>query len=124
MSIQSEINRIDTNIQDTIDVIRETGVSVPSGANSDNLPSLASALSNEKQDKLTGLPGQYVRFNSSGEPESSDLSTDIMLKSGGTFTGTVAAKSQNISGAYIRNVRVQNSSSVSQSTNYIIMVRK
>lgn len=47
-----------------------------------------------------------------------------MPKSGGTFGGTVAAVSQNISGAYLRNVRVQNSSSTSQSTNFIIMVRK
>lgn len=48
----------------------------------------------------------------------------MMPKSGGTFTGTVTAKSQNISGAYIRNIRVQNSASSSQSTNFIIMVRK
>ena len=47
-----------------------------------------------------------------------------MPKSGGTFTGTVAAKSQNISGAYLRNIRIQNSASSSQSTNFIIMVRK
>ena len=66
MSIQGEITRITNNVQDTIDVIEQTGVSVPDGANSDNLPSLAQALANEKQDKLTGIEGQFVGFDSSG----------------------------------------------------------
>ena len=66
MSIQSEIDRISGNVQDTISAIRQTGVTVPEGANSDNLPSLAAALANEKQDKLTGTSGQFVGFNSSG----------------------------------------------------------
>lgn len=66
MSIQSEITRITNNVQDTIDVIEQTGVPVPAGANSDNLPSLAQALANEKQDKLTGIEGQFVGFDSSG----------------------------------------------------------
>lgn len=66
MSIQSEIDRISGNVQDTIDVIEQTGVSIPAGANSDNLPSLAQALANEKQDKLTGTEGQFVGFDSSG----------------------------------------------------------
>ena len=47
-----------------------------------------------------------------------------MPKAGGTFTGTVAAKTENIAGAYIRNIRVQNSASQLQYTNFIIMVRK
>ena len=67
MSIQSEITRITNNVQDTIDVIEQTGVSIPAGANSDNLPSLAQALANEKQDKLMGAEGRYVGFNSAGE---------------------------------------------------------
>lgn len=66
MSIQGEITRITNNVQDTIDVIEQTGVSIPDGANSDNLPSLAQALANEKQDKLTGIEGQFVGFDSSG----------------------------------------------------------
>lgn len=66
MSIQSEITRITNNVQDTIDVIEQTGVSIPAGANSDNLPSLAQALANEKQDKLTGTQGQVVGFNEDG----------------------------------------------------------
>lgn len=66
MSIQSEIDRISGNVQDTISAIRQTGVTVPEGANSDNLPSLAAALANEKQDRLTGTSGQFVGFDSGG----------------------------------------------------------
>lgn len=66
MSISSEITRITNNVQNTIDTIEATGVTVPEGANSDNLPLLAQALANEKQDKLTGIEGQFVGFNSSG----------------------------------------------------------
>lgn len=66
MSIQSEIDRISGNVQDTISAIQATGVSIPSGANSDDLPALAQALANEKQDKLTGQQGQYVGFDSNG----------------------------------------------------------
>lgn len=66
MSIQNEIDRISNNVQNTIDVIEQTGVSVPAGANSDTLPSLAQSLANNKQDKLTGTEGQYVGFNSAG----------------------------------------------------------
>lgn len=72
MSIQSEITRITNNVQETIDVIEQTGVSVPDGANSDSLPSLAQALANEKQDKLTGTKGQVVGFNAAGEAVAQD----------------------------------------------------
>lgn len=79
MSIQGEITRIANNVQATIDVIGQTGVSVPAGANSDNLPSLAQALAGEKQDKLTGTQEQLVGFNASGDaapvpkPTASDI---------------------------------------------------
>lgn len=66
MSISSEITRITNNVQNTIDTIEATGVTVPDGANSDNLPSLAAALANEKQNKLTGTAGQLVGFDVSG----------------------------------------------------------
>lgn len=66
MSIASEVERISTNVQNTLEAIRQTGVSVPEGANSDNLPALAQDLANEKQDKLTGTQGQVVGFDSSG----------------------------------------------------------
>lgn len=66
MSISSEITRIANNVQNTIDTIGATGVTVPDGANSDDLPSLAAALANEKQDKLTGTQGQVVGFDEDG----------------------------------------------------------
>ena len=53
MSIQSEIDRINSNVQAALSAVADTGVSVPEGANSDNLPVAVSALANEKQDKLT-----------------------------------------------------------------------
>ena len=66
MSISSEITRITNNVQNTIDIIEATWVTVPEGANSNNLPSLAAALANEKQDKLTGTQGQVVGFDEDG----------------------------------------------------------
>lgn len=72
MSIQSEVERISTNVQNTLDVIRQTGVSVPENATSDGLPAAAAALANEKQDKLTGTTGQYVGFDSSGNAAAVD----------------------------------------------------
>lgn len=69
MSIASEVERISTNVQNTLEAIRQTGVSVPENATSDALPAAAAALANEKQNKLTGTQGQYVGFNSSGEAE-------------------------------------------------------
>ena len=72
MSISSEITRITNNVQNTIDTIEATGVTVPEGANSDNLPSLAAALANEKQDKLTGTQGQVVGFDAEGNAVAQD----------------------------------------------------
>lgn len=82
MSIQSEITRITNNVQDTIDVIEQTGVSIPAGANSDNLPSLAQALANGKQDKLTGSQGQFVGFTADNVVGAVDAPAG--LPSGGT----------------------------------------
>ena len=91
MSIQNEIDRISNNVQNTIDVIEQTGVSVPAGANSDNLPSLAQALANEKQDKLTGIKGQFVGFNSSGAAVAVSAPTPVYR----TITLTASAWSNN-----------------------------
>lgn len=52
MSIASEVSRISQNVQNTISVIQQTGVSVPENPTSDDLPSLAEALANEKQNKV------------------------------------------------------------------------
>ena len=72
MSIQSEINRINSNVQSALNAVADTGVSVPEGANSDNLPVAVSALANEKQDKLTGTQGQVVGFGPDGKAVAQD----------------------------------------------------
>ena len=72
MSIQSEINRINSNVQSALNAVADTGVSVPEGANSDNLPAAVSALANEKQDKLTGAQGQIVGFGPDGKAVAQD----------------------------------------------------
>ena len=82
MSIASEISRISNNVQNTIDAIEAAGVTVPEGANSDNLPSLAQALANTKQDKLTGVEGQVVGFDSQGNAVAQDAPSG--LPPGGT----------------------------------------
>ena len=70
MSIQSEIDRIKKNVDDTLGIIGDTGVTV--GAGSDALPAAARALATEKQDKLTGNQGQVVGFDASGEAVAQD----------------------------------------------------
>ena len=44
MSIQSEINRIRNNVSDTLDAFRDAGITVPTTANSDAMPSLVRQL--------------------------------------------------------------------------------
>ena len=99
MSIQSEITRITNNVQSTIDTIRATGVTVPEGANSDDLPSLAQALATTKQDKLTGTAGQVVGFDAGGNAEAQDAPESGMTQteadgrylqlSGGAISGSL-----------------------------------
>lgn len=89
MSIASEVSRISQNVQNTISVIQQTAVSVPENPTSDNLPSLAEALSNEKQNKLTGTQGQIVGFDSGGNAVAQAAPTG--LPDGGT-QGQLLAK--------------------------------
>ena len=91
MSISSEITRISNNVQNTIDTIGATGVTVPDGAKSDDLPSLAAALANEKQDKLTGTKGQVVGFDESGKAVAQEAPSG--LPDGGT-EGQVLTKGE------------------------------
>lgn len=53
MSIPSQLNRINNNVQSALETIAATGVSV--GSNSDALPAAAAALANKKQDKYYGV---------------------------------------------------------------------
>lgn len=108
MSVQSEIGRISGNVQDTISTIQQSGVSVPSGANSNNLPSLAAALANTKQDKLTGQRGQVVGFDAEGNAVAQaapsggitqEEADDRYLKlAGGTMAGAIAMGNNKITG--------------------------
>ena len=50
MSIQSEITRISGNISDSLDAVAAKGVTVPSGANSDDLPALIASISGGSTD--------------------------------------------------------------------------
>ena len=98
MSVQSEIDRIKKNVNDTLKTISDTGVTV--GAGSDALPVAAAALANEKQDKLTGTQGQVVGFDSGGNAVPQDAPQSGMTQeqadqrylqlSGGTMTGELA----------------------------------
>ena len=72
MSIQSEIDRINSNVQAALNAVADTGVSVPENANSNDLPAAVLALANEKQDKLTGAQGQVVGFDAEGNPVAQD----------------------------------------------------
>lgn len=89
MSIQSEVERLSANVQNTLEAIRQTGVSVPESATSDALPAAAAALANEKQDKLTGASGQIVGFDSDGNAIAQAAPTG--LPDGGT-QGQLLAK--------------------------------
>lgn len=84
MSIQSEIDRIRKNVNDTLSTIEETGVNV--GTGSDALPAAASGLANEKQDKLTGSQGQFVGFDGEGKPQAQNVTADnVKFSDGETF---------------------------------------
>ena len=98
MSVQSEIDRIKKNVNDTLKAIGDTGVTV--GTGSDALPDAARALANEKQNKLTGMAGQFVGFDKNGNaipqnaPQSGMTQTQAderyLQLSGGTVTGAFA----------------------------------
>ena len=106
MSISSEITRISNNVQNTIDTIGATGVTVPDGANSDDLPSRAQALANTKQDKLTGTKGQFVGFTADNVVGAVDAPTGTMIvnvtSSGGSVTAdkTVAEIQEAVDAGY------------------------
>lgn len=85
MSIQSEINRIKSNVQNTLNVIASTGVSV--GTNSDDLEEAANALANTKQDVINTLS---VTLAAASWTESDDGFTQAVTIAGGTANSLVA----------------------------------
>lgn len=84
MSIQSEINRINNNVQSTLRTIADTGVSV--GNNSDALPAAAAALANEKQNKI--LKGEVV-LTASAWTEGDEGFAQTVSITGGTANSKV-----------------------------------
>lgn len=93
MSIQSEIDRINNNVQTTLNTIAATGVGV--GTNSDALPAAAAALANTKQDKLTGSEGQIVIFDANGNPVAGDFEGGGAKIQTGSYDGTGTKGSSN-----------------------------
>lgn len=82
MSVQSEIDRINTNVQSTLSTIADTGVEV--GTNSDALPSAASALANEKANvSHTHVMADITDFSGGGIPVVTTAGT------GAAYTATV-----------------------------------
>lgn len=121
MSIQSEIDRISGNVQDTISAIQATGVPIPSGANSDDLPALAQALANEKQDKLTGQQGQYVGFDSNGAAVATSKPTYTASEVGArpdTWTPTAQEVGADPAGTAASAVSTHNQASDAHSTQF------
>jgi hypothetical protein len=85
MSIQSEINRVNNNVQTTLNTIAETGVSV--GSNSDALPAAAAALANEKEDKILKVA---VTLLSSAWTEGDEAFEQTVSVAGGTANTLIA----------------------------------
>ena len=93
MSIQSEIDRINSNVQAALNAVADTGVSVPEGANSDNLPVAVSALANEKQDKLTFDTAPTA--NSTNPVTSGGVKTELDKKANATSLGAHTGNTDN-----------------------------
>lgn len=105
MSIQSEVERISANVQGAISAIEQTGIAVPEGANSNDLPSLIQALANEKQDKLTGSQGQVVGFDEAGNAQAQDppgggstITAVQVTASASGWSGSPAAQTLTVTG--------------------------
>lgn len=121
MSIQSEINRINNNVQSTLQTIADTGIEV--GTNSDALPAAAAALANEKADvdhthseyaAASHTHSEYAASNHthSGYAASSHNQAASTI-TGGTFAGQVVAHSsyESYSTYLLRNCRLSSSDS-------------
>ena len=90
MSIQSEITRINNNVQTTLNTIAETGVEV--GTNSDALPAAAAALANEKLNKSGGNVTGHIYLTGAKEASSTGNTSQIVF---GTSSNNHVAISSN-----------------------------
>ena len=93
MSIQSEINRINSNVQAALNAVADTGVSVPENANSNDLPAAVLALANEKQDKLTF--DATPTANSTNPVTSGGVKTELDKKASATSLGAHTGNTDN-----------------------------
>lgn len=73
MSIQSEIERIRSNVRDALETIAGTGVTVGSG--SDALPAAASAMAAQKQTKAR-VDGRKLIFPASAGAKQNTVSAE------------------------------------------------
>ena len=94
MSIASEINRLSDNVQGTLDAIRQTGVSVPEGATSDDLPAAATALANEKQDQVKSYTLSLPAASWSENSQTVSVSGIVADEASQQITAMPAAASQ------------------------------
>lgn len=75
MSIQNEIDRINSNITSAYEAVREKGGTIPEQANSNNLPAAIAAI------PLTGGVGGHVSWEDiDGRPDLSKVSVVTILK--------------------------------------------
>ena len=93
MSIQSEINRINSNVQAALNAVADTGVSVPENANSNDLPAAVLAVANEKQDKLTF--DATPTANSTNPVTSGGVKTELDKKASATSLGAHTGNTDN-----------------------------
>ena len=93
MSIQSEIDRINSNVQSALNAVADTGVSVPENANSNDLPAAVLVLANEKQDKLTFDTAPTA--NSTNPVTSGGVKTELDKKANATSLGAHTGNTDN-----------------------------
>ena len=93
MSIQGEIDRINSNVQAALNAVADTGVSVPENANSNDLPAAVLALANEEQDKLTFDAAPTA--NSTNPVTSGGVKTELDKKASATSLGAHTGNTDN-----------------------------
>lgn len=84
MSIQSEINRISGNVSDALDAIEDKGVTIPSGANSDDLADLISQIESGGGGggSITQDQDGYLVLDDEAPPGSPTLITKTITQNG------------------------------------------
>lgn len=85
MSVQGEIERINSNVQTTLNTIAEAGVSV--GNTSDALPAAAAALANEKANKPKRIS---ITLSAANWTDGDDAYEQIVTVAGGTANSLIA----------------------------------